>query len=512
MTGSGEGRPNVLLIMTDQQRFDTIAALGNPRIRTPHLDRLVARGVAFTNAYSTCPVCIPARYTIRTGCEPTRTGVYANEARAGLHAEVREACGAFLPEVMSERGYRTFGVGKFHTVPWDAAVGFETQLHSEELYDSARQRSADGYASFIAEAHPEYDFIENLMGERTEMYYVPQMSPLPADLGVEAWAADRVCELVRAKDSRPFFGFLSFIGPHPPFAPPIPFNRYYDPDAMTSPVVGELAVDHQDEQIPWMNYAVYAEDVSPGLARVLKARYYGEISYIDTCVGRVLDAVEEGPDADNTLICFFADHGEHLGDHHAWQKESFFEASCRIPMVVSWPGRLEAGVRSGQLTSLADVFGLVTGATGPACLRDGHDVLGVLDGSCEPRSRLVGLYGSPGSARFKVMVRSGEWKYIYLANGGYEQLFDVSSDPCELNEVHERRADVTSELRGMAVGAVVDAGLQDALADGGPALRAFPAHLRPLQRIRQFDASRGVEAFGQMGTDGPRVGSRERGS
>jgi choline-sulfatase len=174
---------------------------------------------------------------------------------------------------MSNRGYRTFGVGKFHTLPWDADLGYDAQLRSEELYESPHQRASDAYASFIAREHPEYDFLEGLMGERTEMYYVPQASALPAGIGVEAWAADRVCELVRVEDRRPFFGVLSFIGPHPPFAPPLPFNRYYDPDDMDDPLVGDIETDHMDEQIPWMNYAVYADDVSPGLARVLKARF-----------------------------------------------------------------------------------------------------------------------------------------------------------------------------------------------------------------------------------------------
>lgn len=504
-------KPNVLLIMTDQQRFDTIHALGNEAIHTPNLDRLVTRGVAFTNAYSTSPVCVPARYTLRTGCEPYHTGVYANEGGRSLHAEVRAACGPYLPEVMTQRGYRTFGVGKFHTSPWDAPVGYEVQLHSEELYSSARQRARDAYAAFIAAERPEYDFVENLMGERTEMYYVPQMSPLPAAVGVEAWAADRACELVGRDDPRPFFGMVSFIGPHPPFAPPIPFNRYYDPDAMSEPVLGRIEIDHQDEQIPWMNYAVYAKDVSPSLARVLKARYYGEITYIDSCIGRILDALEARGDAQNTLICFFSDHGDHLGDHHAWQKESFFEAATRVPFLVSWPGRVPAGIESSQLVGLADVFGIATVASGTPIWRDGHDILGALAGSARPRSTLEGLYGRPGSGRFKLMVRSENWKYIYLANGGHEQLFDVAEDPFELTELHRDRPEVTAALRRRAVKLLGEVALKEALDDDGKALRSFPSHRRPLERIHQFDRSREVRGYAV-----PRVavteGGEQRGS
>ena len=89
-------------------------------------------------------------------------------------------------------------------------------------------------------------------------------------------------------------------------------------------------MDHADEQIPWMNYLIWADDINDMQARALKARYYGEISFIDQCLGRILDSVESRTDAENTLICFFSDHGDHLGDHHAWQKERFFEASCHV--------------------------------------------------------------------------------------------------------------------------------------------------------------------------------------
>lgn len=288
-----DSRPNVLFVMTDQQRFDTITALGNRQISTPNLDRLAARGVTFDNAYSGCPVCVPARYTIRTGCEPTMTGVYGNSVATGGHEQIRARCGPYLAEAMSERGYRTWGVGKFHTKPWNAPVGFGVQRHSEEMYATPEQRAGDAYASWIAGEHPEYDWVDALMGERTDMYYMPQLSPLPADCTVEAWATREAIGLMAADDQRPWFGFVSYIGPHPPFSPPQPYNRLYDPDDMPGPVLGDLAVDHLEQHIPFMNHLVFA--------------------YIDDCIGMLLDAVESRPDADNTLVCFYADHGDLLG-------------------------------------------------------------------------------------------------------------------------------------------------------------------------------------------------------
>lgn len=489
-------RPNILFIMTDQQRADTIAALGNPNIYTPNLDRLVARGVTFTKGYSTCPVCVAARYTIRTGCECPTTGIYANMAPdlvPGQAPTMEERCGPYLARTLGKLGYRTFGIGKSHTLPWNEDIGYEVHLHSEEQYGTPDQRSRDSFASFIARQHPEFDFLEMLMGERTEMYYMPQMSPMPASLTVEGWAADRAIEQIRIEEGRPFFGFVSFIGPHPPFAPPLPFNRMYDPDRMPSPVRGDRAVDHMDEQIPWMNYAIWAEDIADPHARVLKARYYGEISYIDHCLGRMLDALEKRGDSANTLICFFSDHGDHLGDHHAWQKESYFEASCRVPFLVSWPEGVPAGVRNDALVCLADLFGMATTAAGAGDVREGMDVLGMLNGKTPAREHLVGWYGTPGNPLFKIMVRDRDWKYIYMANGAREQLFNVTQDPNELDQRIQKDPGVAERLRKIAIQALNRPNVERALEEGQ--LRRFPFVPRKLQRIYQFDLSRGVKGF-----------------
>ncbi|MHC4886237.1 MAG: sulfatase-like hydrolase/transferase [Planctomycetota bacterium] len=139
-------RPNVLFIMTDQQRFDTIAALGNEHIYTPNLDRLVRRGLTFENAYSPCPVCMPARYIIRTGCECPTLRTFTNdtsEPMPGQATTLEERSGPFLPRVMNDLGYRTFGIGKFHTIPWNEDLGFQTYLQSQEiLYCAERTEGA----------------------------------------------------------------------------------------------------------------------------------------------------------------------------------------------------------------------------------------------------------------------------------------------------------------------------------------------------------------------------------
>jgi choline-sulfatase len=489
-------RPDILFIMTDQQRFDTIAALGNPHIYTPSLDRLVRRGIAFSNAYATCPVCVAARYTIRTGCEPPTTRVFSNAKPnpvAGQALEMEARCGPYLARTMSHSGYRTFGIGKFHTSPWNEDLGYEAFWRSEETYNSL-SRQGDEYASWLAREHPEFDFLEQPMGERSEMYYIPQRSPLPAELGAEWWAADRaVEEIANRDDPRPFFGFVSFVGPHPPLAPPIPFNRMYHPDRMPNPILGSTEEDQLDEEIPYMRYAVWADAINPALARIVKARYYGEITYLDHCLGRILDAVEARANSENTLICFFSDHGDLLGDHHGWQKQNFFETSCRIPFLLRWPAVLPAGIVRRELITLADLFGIATQAGGACELRDGIDVLKMLAGESAPRQHLAGMAERPGSQDFKLMVVTDEWKYIFMANGGREQLFNLKRDPAEVSNCVASASEVRNGLHARAVETCRVPGAMDAL--DGSKLRAFPFRERPRARICQFDQSRGVQGF-----------------
>ena len=489
-------QPNILYVMTDQQRFDTIAGLGNSHIYTPNLDRLVRRGLSFSRGYSTCPVCVAARYTVRTGCEPPRTRRFSNgvaQPVVGQADTMTGRCGPYLAQTMQGHGYRTFGVGKFHTGPWDEDIGYDVHLRSEELYGSPEQRAGDASAAWIAKEHPRYDYIEALQGERTEMYYMPQVSPLPAHATVESWAADRTVEQLQVNDGRPFFGFVSFIGPHPPFAPPVPFNRMYDPDRMPNPIYGDIASDHADEQIPFMNRIIWADDITDSHARVLKARYYGEISYIDECLGRILDEVEARPDADSTLICFFSDHGDHLGDHCAWQKESFFDASCHIPFLVSWPASLPADECRDELVCLTDLFGIATHAAGKTETRDGSDILAMLTGDAPPRESVIGMYGVPGTPQFKVMVRREDWKYIYIANGGREQLFNLAEDHNELTNRASSDSEKVTLLRKIAITACEPAESGDALDANG--LRSFLFEERERRRIHQFDRSRGITGF-----------------
>jgi choline-sulfatase len=269
----------------------------------------------------------------------------------------------------------------------------------------------------------------------------------------------------------------------------------YDPDSMRNPVCGECSIDLMDEHLIYMNHAIWADEINDYHARVLRARYYGEISYIDHCLGRILDAVEAGGRAEKTLICFFSDHGEHLGDHHAWQKESYFEASARVPLLVSWPDQLPSGQVCNELAALTDLFSMVTTAAGIPELRDGSDILGMLRHTAPARDVVFGFYEVPGSQRFKAMARQGDWKYIFMANGNREQLFNVTEDPQELVQCVVSHPDIVRRLKEILVTEISRReGLKPALDPEG-LLRTYTYQERPKRRIRQFDRSRGIQDF-----------------
>lgn len=182
-----------------------------------------------------------------------------------------------------------------------------------------------------------------------------------------------------------------------------------------------------------------------------------------------------------------------MGDHHAWQKESFFDVSCRVPYLVSWPARLARGQRREEFVTLTDLFGIATTAAGAPDLRQGSDVLGMLDGRSPARERVVGMYGVPGTPRFKIMVREGDWKYIFMANGGREQLFNLREDPDELVQRIDSVPDAVDRLRRSAISAANVPNADRALDSGR--LRTFPFERRPDARFYQFDHSRGVKGF-----------------
>lgn len=357
-------RPNIFLIMTDQQRFDTIAALGNRLIRTPALDRLCAAGTAFTRAYTPVPVCVGARTAILTGMPPHLTGCVDND-RPDLRTFPS------LMQRLSESGYQCHGVGKMHF------GGDKTRLWGFESRDTSEEEPAhdDDYVAFLRREG--FSHVIEPHGVRSEMYYVPQPSQLPARLHHTTWVADRSIEFLSRRDRRrPFFLFSSFVKPHPPFENPTPWNQLYRTWEMPESYVPGNAEEYHTYWNRCQNRYKYCDAGRDRfLERTRRAAYYGAISFIDFAIGRMIDAL--GSEVANTLILFTADHGELLGDFGCFGKRSMLDASVRVPLIAVMPGMFSPGLKCDTACSLLSIASTALGVAGvrdPVVSREGPDL------------------------------------------------------------------------------------------------------------------------------------------
>lgn len=404
--------PNILLLFTDQQRHDTISALGNPIIRTPALDRLATEGTAFLRCYSPSPVCMPARAAMLTGLPPHVTGCVDNVAFPERAASIMQ--------LLAARGYQTHGVGKMHFGgDWKRLWGFESRDTSEELQpdsDFPRYLNVHGFAH-VLEPH----------GLRSEYYYLPQPSQLPSHLHESSWVADRSIDFLQRRDRRrPFFLFSSFVKPHPPFESPAPWHRLYRSDEMPPPHVPGDSSDTWTRSNIVQNRYKYQDQLGANLRQLgtLKAAYYSAISFVDFNIGRILAAL--GPEIDNTLIVFASDHGELLGDYGCFGKRSMHEASARVPCLVRYPAAFPAGKRILTATSLIDFFPTFAEAAGAPGTRPHPDGRSLFEVVREPsRKRVVQSQFQRGWMGH-YMATDGRWKYIYSAPDRKELLFEVT--------------------------------------------------------------------------------------
>ncbi|NOY81270.1 MAG: sulfatase-like hydrolase/transferase [Kiritimatiellaeota bacterium] len=444
-------RPNILHFFVDQQRFDTIHALGNPVIKTPNLDRLCARGVAFTSAYSPSPVCISARCSMIHGQYPMHTGCYANTR---MPTDGRQTFMAAL----TEAGYRTHGIGKCHFNPDSYGLrGFQSRERQEEGGTSLDDLERNPYLKLLAAEG--YDYLMEPNGVRGEMYYIPQPSQLPAKHHPTQWIGDRSAAFVaeQAGNAQPWYLFSSFIHPHPPFAPPNPWHKLYRAPLMPLP---NRPPDFETLQT-YVNrcqnrYKYRDQGIDRNLLRNIKAYYYACISFVDHQIGRILDVLEQTGQIESTLILFTGDHGEHLGDYDCFGKRSMHDSCARIPMIAALPGRLDGGRICDAPVSLVDLAPTFLAAAGAAVHThplDGADLAEIASGTCD-RKRVFAQHAythhvdivnrdrcvrpeyaeNPAlevAAFSSYMAVSRDWKYIFSAPDDREFLFDRNADPRE---------------------------------------------------------------------------------
>jgi choline-sulfatase len=452
---------SVLWVMSDQHSSRALGCYGNAVVRTPRVDRLASEGVLFERAYCSYPVCVPARFTMLTGRYPHHHGAVGN----GTPLALRERTAAHH---FSHAGYATAFVGKMHPVDGQTH-GFDYYVDFGHYYDYlgpkteifTRGMGADDSGS----GSPWLTMYHRDRGARDVSPWIRPGDPkrnetlefgevLPEEDHFESFVAREAIRFLRTYRDEPLFVVASFLKPHNPFAPPAEYAALYKPEEMVVPSWPAEHLEHVPHQA--------RQRVAPGAgtpegaawAKRFLAAYYGNVTHLDACVGRLLDALEELGLAENTLVIYTTDHGEMLYEHGLRGKFNFFEPSARNPLIVRWPGVTPPGARTRALTDQADFVPTLLEACGadPAPRSqsvDGRSFVGVLR---EPASAgkefAFGEYALQSGRPF-YMRRSERWKYVFYTAGG-EELYEPEADPGELRNLAVEReyAAILSEERG----------------------------------------------------------------
>lgn len=400
---------------------------GHPLVKTPHLDRLAAGGVLFRNAYCNSPLCVPSRMSFMTGRYPHHNGAYDNTTSLSSDAVT-------WAHLLRAAGYDAALSGKQHFIGPDQLHGFQQQL------------AFDLHAS---NHHGVFDWANGTPKARTPWPGVAQAGPgTTREIEVDDAVEEAALAYLRdpARKERPWALDVGFIAPHFPLVVPEKYWTMYSPDDMDLPDIPEGHLDHQHPVFTRMRGMFGASDLFPDdQVRRARAAYYALITYLDDKVGRLLAALEETGQLQNTLVIYTADHGEMNGEHGMWRKSCFYEQSVGVPLIMSWPGGLPAGRVVTQNVSLVDVVATMVDCAGatPVTPLDGHSLLplaGAPEGS-EPTwsDGVFSEYLAHGVARPVAMLRRGQHKLIYSLDDP-PILFDLARDPGEFENVAEEPA------------------------------------------------------------------------
>ncbi|MCC7494727.1 MAG: sulfatase-like hydrolase/transferase [Fimbriimonadaceae bacterium] len=401
-------RPNVLFVLTDDQRFDTVGALGNPHLSTPTLDGLVRRGYAFEKQFCTTPICTPARAEILTGC--TSFGNHVPWFGMPINPAL-----TLLPQAFQQAGYHTVHVGKWHNDGHPRDKGYDRVrrvFHNDNRHDYQRW----GHQMRFAEESGE------VVGHSTELFTAAALE-----------------ELAAAPTDRPWFCYLAYHAPHDPHDSPAPFDTLYDP--ATLPPVANWCPEHpfdngdlviRDERLaPWPR--------TDALLRRYRARYYGLISHLDYHLGRVLGRLAADGSLDRTIVVFTGDQGLAIGSHGLLGKESMYDHSIASPLILAGPG-IPAGGRSAALSHHVDLFPTLcelTGLARPASAADGHSLVPLLHGRVDRvrEHTLCEFYSpeQPGEPlrHTQRCLRTERWKLGWYPLVGRYTLHDLQHDALE---------------------------------------------------------------------------------
>jgi choline-sulfatase len=410
--------PNILILMADQLSALALPAYGDRIAKTPHLDALAESGTVFDNAYCNSPLCAPSRAVLMYGRLPSATGVYDNAAEFPSHLPT-------FAHYLRHAGYRTILTGKMHFCGPDQLHGFEERL-TTDIYPADYAWTPD-WTDFAT--RPDW---YHGMDSVTQAGVCARTNQIDFDEEVAFSAEQRLFDIARGADRRPFCLAVSFSHPHDPFTITETYWNLYD--AADFDVSNDAPADDAHARRLRHVIGLESQPITPAQARAARRAYYGEISYFDANVGRVLAALRAARLDGNTIVVVMADHGEMLGARGLWYKMNFHEPACRVPLIVHAPGMFAAG-RVAACVSLADVLPTLAEIAGDgaapdyATPLDGRSLLPHLSRT-GGHDEAVGEYLAEGVVAPMVFVRRGGEKFIHAA-GDPDLLYHVAADPDE---------------------------------------------------------------------------------
>ncbi len=416
-----DNRPNILILMADQLTAGAISAYGNCVAKTPHLDRLAREGVVFDAAYCNSPLCAPSRAVLMTGRLPSSTGAYDNAVEFPAQSPT-------FAHYLRADGYRTILAGKMHFCGPDQLHGFEERL-TTDIYP------ADfGWTPDWTRPAERLDWFHN-MDSVTLAGQCVRTNQMDFDEEVGFAARQKIYDMARDSDERPFCMIVSMTHPHDPFTMADPYWSRYTDAEIDMPRVG-ASVSLGDPHAARLRHVCGQDlqEVTEDNIRAARRAYYAAISYFDDHVGALLGALQESRLAENTIVVVLADHGEMLGERGLWFKMSFHEGAARIPLIVHAPSRFAAH-RVAAPVSLVDILPTLAAIAGEgrepdyATDHDGRNLLPYCDGA-DDEGGIFGEYCAEGVVSPMVMIRRGSLKFIHCA-GDPDQLYDLAVDPDE---------------------------------------------------------------------------------
>lgn len=433
-------RPNILLITTDQQRYDSLSCLGAPVGRTPSIDAMAARGVIFERCYIQNTVCIPSRACLQTGQYTHQHGVKYMEDEIDRTPGLPETA-LTVHERLREAGYHTGGFGKIHMMP---DRGFDTMQVTGGK--GARWTQSSGlpigpgplgpqYAAWLESRNP--GSYERIYEERRRPEYRQLMTalpfPLPASEHVDTWIGNNVVDFINNQEG-PWFAWCGFTGPHGPLDVPAEYLDRYHPDDMPDPV--DWTINLHD-RFPYRNRQPKAgtpEELAK--ARLWTAYYHALMDLIDDQVARIAAAMDERGLWENTLVLYTSDHGDMRGDFGLYGKGNFYEPVTRVPTFVVPPG----GASVERCPDLVEMFDLAPTIMDYAGLpipqnMAAHTLRPELESGSGGREAVFGEYMTNDRQTAGVYCRTDQYKLVLWSRDGETggELYDLKEDPLEVN-------------------------------------------------------------------------------